>query len=236
MEIQKSGIEIEKPKEIKEEGVDLDDEQNDILQKHFVSLVVGPPGMGKSHYLSQFIKNPKLYYRKFNKILFCCPCKIDGLTNIMTPSNWSINFNIAWIKERLASYNLQNKMEQPPQRVNVLLVLDDVIGEIAKMKTDPEVISLFYNRRHWVQNGVISIIITTQKYVLFPSVLRSVLTNVILFKPAPLDWERIKKETNVCDPKKMDTVARIAFHTKHNFLYIRLDNYKLYINFDFVKI
>jgi hypothetical protein len=44
---------------------------------------------------------------------------------------------------------------------NVLVVLDDVVGQIKKAEYDPRLSQLVMNRRHLIFNGTISIIIVT---------------------------------------------------------------------------
>lgn len=45
---------IEPPKIIKEEGFPVD---NQCLHNHFSSLIIGKPGSGKSHLISQLLLN-----------------------------------------------------------------------------------------------------------------------------------------------------------------------------------
>lgn len=73
-------IEIRKPNyPTREKG--LPNWSPEILPKHFAMGVVGRPNAGKSHLIYEFLTNPKLYYQKFNRVLFITPCdKIGGIT------------------------------------------------------------------------------------------------------------------------------------------------------------
>lgn len=64
---------------------------------------------------------------------------------------------------------------------NVLVVLDDVVGQIKKSEFDPRLAQLVMNRRHLIFNGSISIIMVTQKYSLIPSRVRSNANWLILY-------------------------------------------------------
>ncbi len=229
MDFVKSGINLTKPNDVINEGVHLDEEQAKVLQPSFVSLIVGPPGSGKSFLIEQLITNSTLYLKKFNKLLFITPSPLQGLSAIMNESNWNTSLSSGWIRDRVMEYEKSVTTKNPS---NILIILDDVIGEISKQKHEPEVLAMFFNRRHWLRNGWISILITTQKYVLLPPSLRSVLTSVYVFKPNYLDWDRIKRETNVTSNKRIDTLAQIAYKEKHNFIYFRLDTNQVFLNFD----
>ncbi len=46
-------------------------------------------------------------------------------------------------------------------RTNVLLILDDVISSIKGLEHDVNLAQLFFNRRHLLANGTVSIIVVT---------------------------------------------------------------------------
>ena len=61
-------------------------------------------------------------------------------------------------------YDELKKMPTSEQRRthrNVLVVLDDVVGQIKKAEYDPRLAQLVMNRRHIIFNGTISIIMVT---------------------------------------------------------------------------
>ncbi len=67
--IKREEIEIRTPNyPVKEKGVP--DFNSKILQKHFCTLIVGRPESGKSHLLYEFLNNPDMYHKKFNRIIF----------------------------------------------------------------------------------------------------------------------------------------------------------------------
>jgi hypothetical protein len=51
--------------------------------------------------------------------------------------------------------------EQASTRVNVVIVMDDIIGDIKKNESNPAQTQLFFNRRHLIANGTISIILVS---------------------------------------------------------------------------
>jgi hypothetical protein len=49
---------------------------------------------------------------------------------------------------------------------NVLVIIDDLIADLHENKTSRELKELVFNRRHLLTNGMVSIILTSQKYSL----------------------------------------------------------------------
>lgn len=58
--------------------------------------------------------------------------------------------------------------------VNLLFILDDVISDLFKQCKD--IMDFIFNRRHLLKNGMISIILTSQKYSFVPTCIRSNIT------------------------------------------------------------
>ena len=51
--------------------------------------------------------------------------------------------------------------QQKSSHINVLLVMDDVVGAIKKAEFDPRLAQLVMNRRHLIFNGTLSIIVVS---------------------------------------------------------------------------
>lgn len=225
-------------KQKKAKGVRNIDEN--ILQSNFITLIVGKPGSGKSFILREFILNKKLYNKKFSYVLFITPSKFEDPEIVLDDLNYKPNIDIDWILSRLAAYKKFNddkhKMTDSLQIVkNILIIFDDVIGELKKLENDPRLIGLFYNRRHHLgDNYMISIIVTTQKYVLCPPKIRSVLTSVISFPLMKMDWQRLENECifDSLDKKLLNRVYKDLFSEAYSFIYIRLDNSKVFYKFE----
>lgn len=193
------------------------------LQNHFITLLVGKPGSGKSHLISEFIRNPELYFKKFNAVYFVAASKLDGID--MDEDNWNPGLDPDWM--------LAKVHEEAGRGRNILFVLDDVIAEIKKMQNDPRLMKLIFNRRHLSNGCVISYLITSQKYIVCPPRLRSCLTSIIFFKVMGNDWRKILEECVFEDMDKYKQYCmRKHLDTPHNFIYLRLDNSNIYLNFE----
>ena len=211
-------IEIRPPQYKKREGVSG---LNKILQPHFLMYIVGKPGSGKSHLIYEMLKNPSLYFRKFNKVLFCSPYEIPGIA--MDEENWRTYLDLEW---------LMKKIKSQPRGSNVLVILDDVIADIKKEQNNPLIMKLIFNRRHLIPDGTVSFIIAAQKYIVCPTRIRSCLTSIIVFKTQPSDWRKIKEECLYMDKGIEVSVVGNVYSKPYSFIYARLDNGELYNKFE----
>ena len=77
----------------KKEGVcDLDER----LQASFFSLLVGKPGSGKSHLITELLLRADFYRKRFDYVLFVSPTKINILE--MNETNWIPSLDMKWIR------------------------------------------------------------------------------------------------------------------------------------------
>lgn len=213
-------------KKEKEPGLTGIDER--YLSPHFFIALCGKPGSGKSTVMSEMILNDQLYGKKFDHVFMFGPTKLPGVTcdvgsnYFPTYSPGMIYSCIKWAAEKKAKH--------------VLVCLDDVVGALKKDQHSKELMDLFFNRRHILpEPGVVSFLVTSQKYKTIPFNLRSVLTGVISWKPQRNDWRHIKEE---CIMGEMDNpmIERIIFkhwgEDPHNFVYFKLDNNQIILNWE----
>lgn len=84
----------------------------------------------------------------------------------------------------------------------MLIILDDVIGEIKALQNDRFLAQLVLNRRHLVANGVVSIVIVTQKYTMIPARVRSNANWLLLFRLNPVDFDNVFKDVVTLSPQR----------------------------------
>lgn len=212
------------------------DINSDILQSSFIMLIVGKPGCGKSHLIREFLMNVNLYHKKFSLVLFITPSKFEDPDLTLDEMNHNSNISISWIKSKLFAFKefVESKDENHKPK-NILIIFDDVISELKKGEKDPELLSLFYNRRHILGDKfLISHIITTQKYSLCPAKVRSVVTSIIAFPLMKMDWKKLEDECifDNYDRKWTNKFMQDIKDNKFSFIYIRLDNSKIFYKFE----
>ncbi len=211
---------------------------SDILQASFITLIVGKPGCGKSHLIHEFILNKDLYYKKFSLVLFITPSKFEDPDLVLDEFNYRPTVEIQWIHGRLRSFKdciEKNNPEGDYKEKNILIIFDDVVSELKKNEKDADFMALFYNRRHLLGDKfLISYLITTQKYVMCPSKIRSVLTAVIAFPLMSMDWKKVEEECiyDSFDKRWTAKFMRDVKEKKFSFIYIRLDNSKIFYKFE----
>jgi len=116
----------------------------------------------------------------------------------------------------------------------MLFVFDDCIAEIRKAQYDPLLKALFFNRRHVIPYGCVSILATTQYYTELPKSLRSNLTGLVVFNCTPKDWKNIQQETLHTGSGVSLEVTRIVkqiFSKPRQFVYINIDTGVMYYGF-----
>lgn len=72
--------------------------------------------------------------------------------------------------------------------------MDDVVSQIKKLETEPLLSQLFFNRRHLIVNGMVSVMVVSQKYTMVPVRIRSNLSWLILYRLNPVDFENVYKD------------------------------------------
>jgi len=200
---------------------------HDIIGDHFLWLISGRPGSGKSWLLTELLLNKELLYQKFQQVFIYTPTPLDGIKMDLNV-NWFTDFT----PESLESC-IEWASDQGSERV--LIILDDVIGTLKTMQNNEKLMNLIFNRRHKLKNnGVVSFIITTQKYILCPPRIRSCLTGILFFKPMAKDMNHIKEE-HIFDWKSYYPMLFDQHFNKgaHNFIYVKIDTpSKICLNFE----
>lgn len=184
----------------------------------FVLGIIGKPGSGKTYIIKRLLENE--LKGKFSYVLLCSPSFME-YDSLIPASQKRASLDLEWLCKAI---NLINVSQQTSSVKNVLVILDDCVAEIKDKQKNVKLTSFIFNRRHLLWDGVISLIITSQKYTMVPARYRSCFTNLYLFSLSPFDMQKIFDES-IIRFSKMEWQAFITriFEKEFNFLEIDID-------------
>lgn len=226
--IKKSGIEFSYNFK-KQEGVT--DFNKELFPNHFLSLIIGKPGSGKTALVKFLLQEKSLMYKKFDFVYIISPSFVEYDCLFLPNENFYNELDFEWIETKIEN------LKDTESYINVLFILDDVIADLFKNRFAKEIMSFVFNRRHLLNNGMISIIITSQKYTFVPTAMRANITSIYMFLLNGIEFMKIKKEI-IFNEKEFEKVLKMVFgeepKTNKNqaFILYRIDNNTYFKNFD----
>lgn len=198
---------------------------NEIFPSHFLSVICGKPGSGKTSLLKFVLKSPDLLFKKFNKIYILSPSYKEFKSLFLPDENFTERLDFEWIENKIMP------LKKTSEYINVLFIFDDLISDLHKNYRSKEITDFIFNRRHLLENGMISVIITSQKYRFVPTSIRSNITLLIAFKLNNIDMKQIKEELVFAD-ENFDKVSQLIYNTENSFMVYRLDTDTYFKNFN----
>ncbi len=198
-------------------------------KESFVIGIIGKPGSGKSVLIQELLLNDELLKEIFEYVLIFSPTKFDYIETIEN-ENWFKFFSLEILFQTVEK--LITIIEKGKKKVKVLYIFDDFITSIKSCKNSPDLLKFFYNRRHLLPyKSEISVIISTQRYVVIPINIRSLLSDLIFFRLNDKDYKFIKEDSvGFLKIKQLNNELLI---NDHDFIYLSLGEgfgYKNFIN------
>lgn len=177
--------------------------------------------------MEEMCLNPALYGGKFQKIYIFAPNKMPTLV-CNENENWWRELDVDKIIELITRFAETNP------NGHILFLIDDSIMPIKELGNNRKFVGLLYNRRHYLEKGTVSFMISTQKYKTCPPRLRPVLTGLLVWSQRGNDMDHIFSECITSRNPRNVTERLIEEHwasNKHNFIYINLENTEIWLNF-----
>jgi Cdc6-like AAA superfamily ATPase len=201
------------------------DMTNEIFPNHFLGLICGKPGSGKTTLLKFILKSDKLLFKKFDYVYIISPSFQEYKSLYLPESNFTNELDFEWMNKKISV--LKNTLVY----TNVLFIFDDCLVDLFKNRFSKNIMEFIFNRRHKLNNGMISILMTSQKYNFIPTAIRSNLTLLISFKLNNRDWKLIKDEIIFMDAN-FDDVLNYVFDSDDAFFVYRIDKNIFFKKFD----
>ena len=194
----------------------------------FLWCIIARTASGKSVLISNLLRRPEFYYKKFNKV-YMATSNIDDEGEITDKAYELIQFDKNNVFDEFNGEVFQNIKkdileDEDWRNKNYLLVIDDLPYSLR----NPLVGKILIKHRHIN----LSIIITSQKTNIIAPVIRSNLTHISIYKSMNKDEIEDLNATVDIDKKEFKSLLDYATKDPYNFLFIDVLKPRFYKNFD----
>ena len=111
------------------------------------------------------------------------------------------------------------------------MLYDDITSQLKNNDIQNLLKKMSYNRRHLKLVQIFLI----QSWVAVPLTIRKLFSNLVVFKPAKLEWEKVVEET--IEQEKDIALGLLDLYKKpHDYLFINITTQKIFLNQDEVEI
>jgi KaiC/GvpD/RAD55 family RecA-like ATPase len=198
------------------------------------TAILGRPGSGKTSMLISMLSQKgkdRIYNKVFDFVYVIMP----------TQSRNSLKKNIfekhepSRLFDELTLENLQNIFnaikENSLNKKKSLVIYDDCTASLKNNDIQLLLKEMSFNRRHLklVQMFLI------QSWISVPLFVRKLFSNLVIFKPNKIEWEKVVEET-IEQEKDVALALLNLYENAHDYLFINVPSQKLYYNQDEVLI
>jgi len=212
---------------------------NDYPQFSFLNVfnttaILGKPGSGKTSALISILSQKgegKIYYKCFDFVYIIMPVQSrNSLKN-----NIFKKHNPARLFDELTLENLQsiyNDIEKNSLNNKTSLVVYDDVGSSLK-SNDIQLLlkKMSFNRRHLKLCQIFLI----QSWLSTPLSIRKLYSNILVFKPNKIEWEKLVSECLEQDKEISDGLLEL-YENPHDYLFININTQRIFYNQDEVII
>jgi KaiC/GvpD/RAD55 family RecA-like ATPase len=198
------------------------------------TAILGKPASGKTSMLISMLSQKgkeKIYNKVFDFVYVFMPTQSRNSLK----KNIFENHSEDRLFDELTLENLQKIYdaieENSLKKKTSLVIYDDVTSSLKSNDIQFLLKKMSYNRRHLKLVQIFLI----QSWVAVPLTIRKLFSNLIVFKPAKLEWEKVVEET--IEQEKDIALGLLDLYKKpHDYLFINITNQKIFYNQDEVII
>lgn len=205
--------------------------------KHHFLTIIGSPGSGKTSTMVSLLSSTgknKAYRGVFENVFFVMPPNSRAsLQNKLFEKHDPTKVYDELTPEVLQDIYKRIK-EEASEGYNSLIILDDVRSSL-KLKQNEELLKrIIWNRRH-LRTSIWSI---QQTFTSMPLTIRKSISHIIMvgMPKNKKEYQSVFDELMHMNKDEADQIANYAFKSKHDSLYINIDDSEIYRNYNVLKI
>lgn len=206
----------------------LDDyELTKFLNQHTSSIILGRPGSGKSCLMYSFFSSRKLLRNVYENVFLFIP---SGSLASMGEDNLYRSLPDDKIYHELTIENLQYVLDYMENEAtcNHCIIIDDMGAYLKDNVILKKLKKCLFNMRHIH----LSIFFLCQTFKSIPKELRSVVSNLFIFKVSKFEFTSICDELITINKDCIQELMDLLYKDKYNFLFYNINSNRLFKNFD----
>tara|TARA_R110002020_G_scaffold291526_1_gene506931 strand:- start:581 stop:1303 length:723 start_codon:yes stop_codon:yes gene_type:complete len=199
------------------------------LNSHSTNLLIGKPKSGKTSLMLSFLSSPKILKKVFHNIYLFQPSHSRGsIKNDIFKKHPKDKLFDELTYENL--FEVVERIKGADSKENHMILFDDMASALKNKETLNLFKQLIFNRRHLHT----SIYFLNQTFFSVPKELRRCFSNIFVFKVGKNEMNNIFEEYIEDDDVKnlQNQISKRVFDKPFQYLFINLDNQKLYKCFD----
>ena len=195
------------------------------------TMFIGKPGSGKTSLMTSWLtsKGSKKIFRKvFDNVVAVMPTssRASMKKNIFKNHPADKLFDELDHKSMSTIYTMLEEASE--KKHTTLLILDDVGASLKNNDIQKQLRKVLYNRRHMK----VHVIMLLQSFLSCPREVRKLANNVIMFKPSKVEFITLFEELFESNKDDAMDVMRYAFTDPHDYLFLNVDNQRIFKDFD----
>jgi hypothetical protein len=197
----------------------------------FFLTITGSAGSGKTSMLVNLLTSPQAYKKAFHAVHCIIPAhSVASLKKNIFAKHPRMHDELNFVTlDRI----YEQVMRDGEEKMNSLLIMDDVTASLKNLDVQMLLKKLIYNRRHYR----LSIICLVQSYNAMPLAIRKTISHLACYKPRnKKEMAAIWEELIFLDKETGEALQRFVFDKPYSFLFACADTNELYKKFDRILI